>query len=109
MPTTKLSDLERHDRFVTRHIGPDTDEERAMLDELGVASLEELVDGAVPDVIRDREPLALPCAVDEAEALSYLRALADKNQVFTSLIGMGYSATITPPVILRNVLENPAW
>jgi glycine dehydrogenase len=109
MPTTKLSDLERHDRFVGRHIGPDADEERAMLAELGVGSLDELVDRAVPDVIRDRTPLALPRAVDESEALFCLRAVAEKNEVFTSLIGMGYSATITPPVILRNVLENPAW
>ncbi|HZP27772.1 MAG TPA: glycine dehydrogenase (aminomethyl-transferring), partial [Acidimicrobiia bacterium] len=109
MPTTKLSELERHDRFVTRHIGPDADEERAMLAELGVASLDDLVDRAVPEVIRDRTPLALPRAVDESEALFCLRALAEKNEVFTSLIGMGYSATTTPPVIIRNVLENPAW
>jgi glycine dehydrogenase len=109
MSTTKLSELECHDRFVSRHIGPDADEERAMLAELGVASLDELVDRAVPDVIRDRTPLALPRAVDESEALFCLRALAEKNKVFTSLIGMGYSGTITPPVILRNVLENPAW
>ncbi len=109
MPTTRLADLERHDRFVSRHIGPDADDQAAMLDALGVASLDELIELAVPGVIRDRAPLGLPHAVDEADALVCLRALAAKNDVFTPLIGMGYSGTITPPVILRNVLENPAW
>ena len=80
-----------------------------MLDALGVGSLEELVDRAVPDTIRDRGRLALPPPLSEAEALTWLRPLADRNQVFTSLIGQGYSNTFTPPVIGRNVLENPAW
>ena len=80
-----------------------------MLAALGLASLEELIDRAVPESIRTRDPLDLPPPCDEPEALDQLRALAERNQVFTSLIGMGYSATITPPVILRNVLESPAW
>ena len=80
-----------------------------MLATVGVESLDELVDRAVPEAIRDRTPLDLPTGLTEAEALARLRALADRNEVFTSLIGMGYSGTITPPVILRNVLENPAW
>ena len=80
-----------------------------MLAALGVGSLAELVDRAVPDAIRDHAPLDLPVPLGEAEALARLRELADRNQVFTSLIGQGYSGTITPPVIQRNVLENPAW
>ena len=95
--------------FPARHIGPDEAEIATMLDALGVGSLEELVDEAVPDTIRDRERLALPAPLTEAEALTWLRRLADRNQVFTSLVGQGYADTFTPPVIQRNVLENPAW
>ena len=80
-----------------------------MLAALDVASVAELVDRAVPEAIRDRLPLDLPAGLTEAEALARLRELADRNRVLTSLIGMGYSGTITPPVIQRNVLENPAW
>ena len=80
-----------------------------MLDRLGYASLDELVDAAVPDAIRDRTPIDLPEGLTEAEALTWLEGLARRNQVVTSLIGQGYSNTITPPVILRNILENPAW
>ncbi|HEY7107477.1 MAG TPA: glycine dehydrogenase (aminomethyl-transferring), partial [Acidimicrobiia bacterium] len=80
-----------------------------MLERLGVASLDELVDRAVPDAIRHRDPLALPAPLSEAEALSRLRELAERNEVLVSLIGRGYSNTFTPPVIQRNVLENPAW
>ncbi|HEX6311838.1 MAG TPA: aminomethyl-transferring glycine dehydrogenase [Acidimicrobiia bacterium] len=109
MPDPKLSELEGHDRFVGRHVGPDPDEITRMLAVLGLASLEELVERAVPQSIRRHERLALgePCSEDEA--LARLRGLAARNEVFTSLIGMGYSDTITPPVILRNVLESPAW
>jgi glycine dehydrogenase len=96
------------DLFADRHIGPRPDEVTAMLDELGLASLDELVDRVVPGSIRDDE-LDLPPALSEIEALDRLRELAGRNTVATSLIGMGYSGTITPPVILRNVLENPAW
>jgi glycine dehydrogenase len=95
--------------FAARHIGPSTDEVAAMLERLGVASLDELVDRAVPDAIRHRDPLALPAPLSEAEALSRLRELAERNEVLVSLIGRGYSNTFTPPVIQRNVLENPAW
>jgi glycine dehydrogenase len=95
--------------FVARHVGPDAAEQRAMLHTLGLASLEELVGEAVPAAIRNREPLDLPPARSETETLAALRRLADRNQVFTSLIGCGYSDTITPAVIRRNVLENPAW
>lgn len=104
-----LLDLEDHAGFVRRHVGPDAAERDAMLSALGVASLGELVDRAVPTSIRSREPLALVDGCSETEALERLRAMAVENEVFTSLIGLGYHDTITPPVILRNVVENPAW
>ncbi len=95
--------------LVPRHLGPDADQQQAMLDVLGLATLDELTDQAVPSSIRSTEPLRLPAARTEAEALTRLRELASKNEVLTSLIGMGYADTVTPTVILRNVLENPAW
>jgi glycine cleavage system P protein (glycine dehydrogenase) len=109
MAEQSLSELEAPDRFVGRHIGPDADEQARMIDTLGLASLEELIDRAVPDSIRSREPLRVPPARSETDAVARLHDLAQRNDVFTSLIGMGYSDTFTPPVILRNVLEDPAW
>jgi glycine dehydrogenase len=106
---TPLSQLESREGFVARHVGVDADGAARMLDLLGFDSLGALIDAAVPDAIRTRDALALPEAVPEHEALAALRAKAERNQVLTSLIGCGYSGTITPPVILRNVLENPAW
>ncbi len=76
---------------------------------LGYASLDELVDAAVPAAVHSDTPLALAAGRAEDEVLAELRALADRNQVLTSMIGLGYYGTVTPPVILRNVLENPAW
>ncbi|HEY8216444.1 MAG TPA: glycine dehydrogenase (aminomethyl-transferring), partial [Acidimicrobiia bacterium] len=96
------------ERFADRHIGPDPAAQRAMLDALGLATLDELVARTVPGSIRD-DALELPPAASEPEVLARLRTVAGRNQVLTSLIGLGYSDTITPPVILRNVLENPAW
>jgi glycine dehydrogenase len=95
--------------FAARHIGPSPTEIDTMLDVLGMASLDELIDRSVPDTIRDRTPINLPDGLSEAETLAWLEGLADRNEVLTSLIGLGYSDTITPPVILRNILENPAW
>ncbi|MGZ4799306.1 MAG: aminomethyl-transferring glycine dehydrogenase [Acidimicrobiia bacterium] len=95
--------------FADRHIGPDPGQQATMLDALGFESLDALSDAAVPPAIRSASPLDLPPALSEPEALAALRKLADRNEVFTSLIGMGYSGTVTPGVILRNVLENPAW
>src|SRR5918992_2388544 len=95
--------------FVDRHIGPIEDEQAKMLALLGYASLDELTDRAVPAAIRSEEPLALPEAFGEAEVLAALRARADENRALTSMIGLGYHDTITPPVIRRNVLESPAW
>ncbi|MGB3737088.1 MAG: aminomethyl-transferring glycine dehydrogenase [Ilumatobacter sp.] len=108
MPTP-LSHLIENDEFVRRHIGPSAADMSHMLSTLGVSSTDELIDQTVPDKIRSTEPLALGDAVPEHEAIARLRSIAEENQVVTSLIGMGYHATITPPVIARNVLENPAW
>src|SRR3954467_4510373 len=104
-----LDELEDHGGFIARHVGPSPDEQRVMLDALGLASLDELIDRVVPASIRLDKPLDLAPAVTETEAIAQLRAIADRNQVATSLIGCGYSNTIPPPVILRNVLENPGW
>lgn len=104
-----LQTLEQSDDFVSRHIGPSDADVQTMLDAVGASSLDELVSQTVPKQILLEEPLALEPACTEQEALSYLRGLADQNQVNTSYIGMGYYDTIVPPVILRNVLENPGW
>jgi glycine dehydrogenase len=110
MSTLTTSDLSpRIDEFADRHIGPRSDEVGQMLDALGLSSLDELMDRVVPASIRDDRPLDLPAGVSEADALAQLRSIASRNTVATSLIGMGYSGTITPPVIQRNVLEDPAW
>lgn len=108
MPTP-LSDLIETDEFVRRHIGPDRSDIARMLDVLGVSSAEQLIEQTVPASIRSSDRLELGDAVAEHEAIARLRAIADENEVVTSLIGMGYHGTITPPVIARNVLENPAW
>jgi glycine dehydrogenase len=97
------------DQFADRHIGPRDDDVAAMLAALGLGSIDELLDQAVPAAIRDGKPLELEDAVSEPEAIARLRALADRNRVVTSLIGTGYYGTHTPGVILRNVLESPAW
>jgi glycine dehydrogenase len=95
--------------FARRHIGPDEDEIAAMLSELGFKSLEELIDAAVPKNIRLDRSLNLPEAKSEIEALAELRAIANKNKVARSFIGAGYYDCTTPPVIQRNILENPGW
>jgi glycine dehydrogenase len=95
--------------FARRHIGPNEDEVAAMLSELGFESLEGLIDAAVPKNIRLDRQLNLPEAKSEIEALAELRAIADKNKVARSFIGAGYYDCITPPVIQRNILENPGW
>jgi len=106
-----------HSGFVARHIGPDADAIATMLDVIGVGSLDELADKALPAGILDAvgaDGLApglehLPPAASEEEALAELRALADSNTVAVSMIGQGYFDTLTPPVLKRNILENPAW
>ena len=104
-----LSQLQQSDAFLRRHLGPDAGEQQAMLDALGLASREQLIEQTVPPAIRLQGELALPPALDEQAALAKLRGYAEQNQLWTSLIGMGYHGTVTPPVILRNVLENPGW
>ena len=80
-----------------------------MLAELGVDSLDALLEQVVPSGIRSSEPLALPAARSESAATAALREYAEANTVMTSMLGLGYHATITPPVVRRNILENPAW
>ncbi|MEU3633494.1 aminomethyl-transferring glycine dehydrogenase [Streptomyces fradiae] len=104
-----LSQLERGTPFEQRHIGPDAEARAKMLAQVGYGSLDELTAAAVPDVIKSAEALGLPEARSEAEVLAELRDLADRNQVLAPMIGLGYYGTFTPPVILRNVMENPAW
>jgi glycine dehydrogenase len=104
-----LSALSTGGSFATRHIGPRPEETAAMLAAVGHPSLASLADACVPEGVRDRTPLDLPPARDEATVLHDLRARAADNEVFTSMIGLGYAGTITPAVIQRNILENPAW
>jgi len=104
-----LAELEQHRGFVDRHIGTTDAEQAEMLKVLGYASRSALIEAAVPPAIRLREPLALSAAKGEEEALAELKAMARKNRVLKSYIGQGYYGTLTPGVILRNVLENPAW
>ena len=95
--------------FVRRHIGPSPRDVSAMLETVGAKSLAALMAETLPSSIRQQAPLDLGTALSETEALAHMRKLASQNQVFTSLIGQGYSGTILPPVIQRNILENPAW
>jgi glycine dehydrogenase len=95
--------------FERRHIGPSAREIDAMLEAVGVGSMAELIAQTIPDEIRSSAPLAIDAALSETQALARLRDLAGQNTVFTSLIGQGYHGTILPPVIQRNILENPAW
>ncbi|WP_285276082.1 aminomethyl-transferring glycine dehydrogenase [Halopseudomonas bauzanensis] len=107
--TPSLRELEQPDAFIRRHIGPDAAEQQSMLETLGVASLAELIAQTLPQSIAMDGALALDEPRSETQVLTYLKGLASRNQIFTSCIGMGYHDTITPPVILRNVLENPGW
>lgn len=97
------------DRFQARHIGPDNQETAEMLKVIGVDSVDQLIDETVPSNIRLKAPMNLPAGISEQEFLTQMEALASKNQVFKSYIGTGYYNCITPGVILRNIMENPAW
>ncbi|MFI6063671.1 aminomethyl-transferring glycine dehydrogenase [Micromonospora sp. NPDC051227] len=97
------------EQFATRHIGPGLDDERRMLEVVGHDSIDELMDAAIPEVIRWHGTLDLPDPATEAETIAELRALAARNTVAVSMIGLGYHGTHTPAVIRRNVLEDPAW
>ena len=109
MNRIEFSALEAHDSFIARHIGPPLAEQQEMLAILKRKTLDELIDEVVPASIRSRAALALPAAQNEPEVLAAIKAMAKKNKVFKSYLGMGYYGTHTPNVILRNVLENPAW
>ncbi|MEW6704214.1 MAG: aminomethyl-transferring glycine dehydrogenase [Pseudomonadota bacterium] len=104
-----LAELENCAEFTARHIGPEEHEERHMLGVIGAASRAALIDAIVPGAIKRAEAMALPAPLTEAQALAELQSIARQNKVLKSFIGQGYHGTITPGVILRNVLENPAW
>ena len=104
-----LTALEDHGEFIRRHIAPSEAEIAAMLREVGAPSLDALVARTVPAAIREADLAALPAPVNEAAAIAELRALSEQNRQIKSLIGLGYHGTHTPPVILRNILENPGW
>ncbi|HYT10701.1 MAG TPA: aminomethyl-transferring glycine dehydrogenase [Mycobacteriales bacterium] len=104
-----LSELESSAPFASRHIGTNADEQERMLAAVGYGSVEQLCAAAVPSSIADTAPLQLPAAADEAAVLAELRELAGRNRTLVSMIGLGYSDTITPPVIRRNVMEDPSW
>ncbi|MGD9265758.1 MAG: aminomethyl-transferring glycine dehydrogenase [Lysobacterales bacterium] len=107
--TSPLRELENHAEFVRRHIGPNDEQITQMLDALGTESLDALVAGTLPDSIQTTDPLQLGDAMTEAAALARLREIAGQNILKHNMIGLGYHDTITPPVILRNILENPGW
>jgi len=109
MSNTSLRDLEQHDAFIERHIGPNDAEIAMMLKIIGHDSLESMTDAIVPATIRSTTALALPESITEVDALARIRAIAGKNKVLRSFIGQGYYGTHTPNVILRNILENPSW
>jgi glycine dehydrogenase len=107
--TLPLGALEQRDEFIARHIGPDDAEIAAMLATVGAASLEQLIGQTVPEAIRLNAELPLPGPQREHDALAALKQVAGKNRINKALIGMGYADTLTPAVILRNLLENPGW
>jgi glycine dehydrogenase len=104
-----LGELENATEFAARHIGPYAEDEKHMLSVIGAASRRALIDAIVPRAIARSKPMALPAPLSEAQALAELKSVAAKNTVLKSFIGQGYHGTHTPGVILRNILENPAW
>ena len=102
-------DIFASESFESRHIGPDRADTAAMLKAVGAASLDALIDEAIPSRIRLELPLDLPAGISESRFHDELRAIAAKNQLFKSFIGLGYYGCVTPSVIRRNVLENPGW
>ncbi|MEN5018067.1 aminomethyl-transferring glycine dehydrogenase [Erwinia sp. Eh17-17] len=107
--TQKLSQLEHHGAFIERHIGPSQEQQAAMLSAIGATSLTDLITSIVPADIQLPSPPAVGDALTEHLALAELKAIAAQNQCYKSFIGMGYTPVLTPPVILRNMLENPGW
>nr|Q0HZ28.1 RecName: Full=Glycine dehydrogenase (decarboxylating); AltName: Full=Glycine cleavage system P-protein; AltName: Full=Glycine decarboxylase; AltName: Full=Glycine dehydrogenase (aminomethyl-transferring) [Shewanella sp. MR-7] len=109
MTKQTLTQLEQHDLFLRRHIGPDSSQQQEMLNYVGAESLDDLTAQIVPESIRLNQELSIGDSCGEAEGIAYIRGLAKQNQVFKSYIGMGYYGTQVPNVILRNVFENPGW
>ena len=112
MPNTALptlADLENATEFQARHLGPWDAEQANMLNAIGVASRQALIDGIVPASIKRGNPMNLPAPLTEAQALAELKGIAQQNKLMRNYIGQGYYGTLTPGVILRNILENPAW
>ena len=110
MPTAKpLDELENHSEFIARHIGISAADEQHILGVIGAASRRALIEAIVPRSIARRQSMQLPAPITEAAALAELKAMASQNQLLKSFIGQGYHGTHTPGVILRNILENPAW
>ncbi|MDG2274020.1 MAG: glycine dehydrogenase (aminomethyl-transferring), partial [Halioglobus sp.] len=107
MSRLSLFDLENHGDFIQRHIGPEIEHQITMARAIGYESLDALIDDTVPAAIRRERPMQLPGAQTEQQVIARLRELANLNVVNRSFIGMGYHDTVTPPVIQRNVLENP--
>ena len=104
-----LNDLQHAEQFVTRHVGPGAEDQQAMLSMLDCNNLQQLIEQVVPESITNHQPLDLPLQCTESQALKELRQIANKNKIFKSFLGQGYYGTLTPNVILRNILENPAW
>ncbi|MCK4707241.1 MAG: glycine dehydrogenase (aminomethyl-transferring), partial [Gammaproteobacteria bacterium] len=104
-----IDQLQQHDDFESRHVGPDTLEQNAMLELLGLKSLDALIDKVVPESIRRHDDMTIQPGLTEQQSLAKLKNMASKNRVLKSCIGMGYYNTFTPPTIQRNILENPAW
>ena len=104
-----LEELEMRGDFIRRHIGSTRNQIEDILEYLDLDSIEQIIERVVPENIISTEPLALPEAKSERAVITYLRKLRERNHVYTSMIGMGYHGTIMPPVIKRNVLENPSW
>ena len=111
MPKSRpgLAQLEMRGNFINRHIGPNPQQTKAMLAELGLNELEDIIDLAIPANILNHEPLKLTETISERAVIKHLHKMRERNKVFTSMIGMGYYDTIMPAVIKRNVLENPGW
>ena len=109
MSRLSLSDLEKKDDFIRRHVGPGDSQIEQMLKTIGVKSLNNLINRTVPASIHTNDLLNVPESISERYALSVLRRMSERNKVFISMIGMGYYGTVIPNVILRNVLENPGW
>jgi len=107
LPT--LAELENATEFQARHLGPWDEEQQHMLSAIGVATRQALIDGIVPATIKRENPMELPAPLTEAQALAELKAIAQQNKLMRNFIGQGYYGTLTPGVILRNILENPAW